>query len=615
MPLLPGETLNKRYRIVSLLGEGAYGAVYRGWDLVDLRDVAVKEYLNTTAVITRRFRKEASRLTKLSHPQLPAVIDHFFLEDAGQYLVSEYIDGESLRDLISDYGRLPTDLIIEWLQAVCGPLNYLHGKNQLHLNVKPANVRVTPTGEVILVDTGLPGLGIGVGTTGFSPPEQQGQNAVSVVSDIYGLGATLYTLLTCQNPPDSLHRESGLEELIPAREINPDVEPYLSVVASRAMDLRPDVRFESAGEFAQALERPIGKPNQITELVRRTEPSMPPAEEPQVPRRRRRQIEQRTILGLAAVLLIFIGVAIGLGLANRSPDVQEGRIAATETLESMVVAALTEITTLTPTPRPSATPVPTPVPFVDEKTSARMVYVPAGLFRMGNDGADPDEAPFHRVRLDAYFIDEFEVTNSQYALCVEEGECAAPDRLGATLYQNYYRDLAFDDYPVIFVNWFHAEAYCTWRGARLPTEAEWERAAAYDAEQGIRYDYPWGDEFNGEMVNFCDANCPIENRDIAFDDGYGDTAPVGTYPEGISPSNTLDMSGNVMEWVSDWYDSNYYRSSTDTNPQGPLEGEFKALRGGSWLSSRDEVRASGRSSFHPTVSRANLGFRCAMTVQ
>ena len=192
MPLLPGETLNKRYRIVSLLGEGAYGAVYRGWDLVDLRDVAVKEYLNTTAVITRRFRKEASRLTKLSHPQLPAVIDHFFLEDAGQYLVSEYIDGESLKDLISDYGRLPTDLIIEWLQAVCEPLNYLHGKNQLHLNVKPANVRVTPTGEVILVDTGLPGLGIGVGTTGFSPPEQQDQNAVSVVSDIYGLGATLF---------------------------------------------------------------------------------------------------------------------------------------------------------------------------------------------------------------------------------------------------------------------------------------------------------------------------------------------------------------------------------------------------------------------------------------
>ena len=315
------------------------------------------------------------------------------------------------------------------------------------------------------------------------------------------------------------------------------------------------------------------------------------------------------------MLLIFIDIAIGLTLANRSPEVQDGQIAVTATIESMVVAALTEITTVTPTPRPSSTPIPTPEPHIDEKTGARMVYIPAGLFRMGNDSGEPDEAPFHRVRLDAFFIDEYEVTNSQYALCVEAGECAAPDRLGATLYQNYYRDLTFDDYPVIFVNWFHAQTYCAWRDARLPTEAEWERAAGFDANQGIRLNYPWGDEFNGEFLNYCDVNCPIADRDPTFDDGFGDTAPIGSYPEGMSPASIYDMSGNVMEWVSDWYDSDYYDISTDTNPQGPLEGEFKSLRGGSWLSSPDEVRISGRSSFHPTVSRANLGFRCAMAVQ
>ncbi len=615
MPLLPGEILNKRYRIVSLLGEGAYGAVYRAWDLVDHLDVAVKEYLSTSIDIEQRFRKEAARLAKLHHPQLPDVRDYFHLEDTGQYLISDYVDGVSLGKLIIDYGRLPTDLIIDWLQSACKPLTYLHQKNQLHLNIKPDNICVTPEGDVMLVDTGLPGLGTGIGSSGFASPEQQAQGDVSELSDIYGMGATLYTLLTCQKPPDSLHRESGLEEIIPAREVNPDVEPYLSVVASRAMALRPDVRFESAGELAQALERPIGRPDQITDHVRRTEPAAPLAPAPQVAVKRRRQIEQRTILGLAAILLIFIGVAIGVGLANRSPEVREARIAATETLESMVVAALTEITTLTPTTRPTATPIPTPPPFVDEKTEARMIFIPGGLFRMGNDSADLDEAPFHRVRLDPYFIDEFEVTNGQYALCVEEGECAAPDRLGATLYQNYYRDLAFQDYPVIFVNWFHAQSYCAWRGARLPTEAEWERAAGFDVSQGVRYVYPWGDEFDGELVNYCDVNCPIADRDAAFDDGYGDTAPAGTYPDGISPVNIFDMSGNVMEWVSDWYDADYYQFSTDTNPQGPLDGEFKALRGGSWLSNQDEVRVSGRSSFHPTVARANLGFRCAMMVQ
>jgi len=613
VPLLPAEILLGRYRIVNLLGEGQYGAVYRAWDQIDKQDVAVKEYLSSSVDVQRQFRAEATRLAKLKHPQLPVVRDHFHLEEVGQYLISDFVEGVSLGELIKEYGRLPTDLIISWLQSACKPLTYLHENNQLHLNVKPDNIRLTPQGEIILVDTGLPGLGIGVGTSGFAPPEQQAQIAVSAASDIYGLGAALYAMLTCQRPPDSLHRESGLEELIPARELNPDVEPYLSIVASRAMDLRPDVRFESPGEFALALERPIGRPDQSFAGLKRTEPAVPAAPVPRVPRKARRQIEQRTIFGLAAILLIFVGVAIGLGLASRSPAIQEGRIGATETIESIVIAALTEITTLTPTSRPSSTPIPTPAPLIDDKTEARMIFVPGGQFRMGNDAADPDEAPFHRVRLDPYFIDEYEVTNSQYAICVEEGECDPPNRRGATLYQSYYGEPAFEDYPVIFVSWFQAQAFCAWRGGRLPTEAEWERAASFDVQQGIRHIYPWGDEFDGELLNFCDVNCPDADRDVAFDDGFGDTAPVGSYQEGRSPINIFDVSGNVMEWVSDWYDSDYYQFSTDTNPQGPLEGEFKALRGGSWLSSMDEARTTGRSSYHPTVSRANLGFRCAMT--
>jgi formylglycine-generating enzyme required for sulfatase activity len=614
MPLLPGGILNRRYRIVNLLAEGPYGAVYRAWDLRDERDVAVKEYLDASAETQRLFRAEAARLADLRHPQLAPVRDHFALEDTGQYLISDYIDGIDLRRLLDQYGLLPSDLIIGWLQAVCRPLGYLHEKKQLHLNLKPANIRVTPPGEVFLVDTGLPGLGVTLGTSGYGSPEQQLQGRVSSASDIYGLGATLYTLLTGEVPPDALRRESGLEVMRPAREANPDVEPYLSVVASRAMDLRPEVRFESVADFAQALERPTGRPVHPSPGARRSPPAAPQGPPPRLPASPRRQIEQRTIWALLGLLLLSVGVGIGVTLAGRTPEAEEAQVAATATIRSQVIAALTAITTLTPTAAASPTPFPTPEPLVDEKTGARMIYIASGIFRMGADDAEPNEAPSHIVRLDAFYIDETEVTNAQYAVCVAEGVCRPPDRPGATYHPAYFGDARYDDYPVIFVNWNHAREFCTWREARLPTEAEWERAASFDPFAGIKYRYPWGDEFDGARLNFCDVNCPRDDRDVDFDDGHRDTAAVGSYPEGRTPLGLFDMSGNVMEWVNDWYDSRYYRGSTDTNPLGPLNGEFRTIRGGSWLAAAEDVRTTSRTSFEPSVSRANLGFRCAMTV-
>jgi formylglycine-generating enzyme required for sulfatase activity len=613
MPLLPDEILNKRYRIASLMAEGAYGAVYQAWDLVDRREVAVKEYLDPSPEIQKLFRSEAVRLSRLKHAQLPEVRDHFCLEETGQYLVSEFIHGVDLRQLLDQYGPLPSDLIIAWLQAACRPLGYLHDQKQLHLDVKPANLRIRPDGELFLVDTGLAGLGVSAGRGGYASPEQQMSGQVTTASDIYGLGATLYTLLADKEPPDALRRESGLEILVPAREVNPDVEPYLSIAASRAMDLRPEVRYESAADFARALERPVGRPALTTAEPRRSTRGQAQAAPPVRPRPTRKQIEQRTILGLAAILVLLGGVVIGLILASQGPTAQEEQVAVTATLRSQVIAALTAITTVTPTPAPSATPIPTPAPLVDEKTGARMIYVPAGIFRMGNDESEPDEAPSHIVRLDAYFIDEMEVSNGQYAQCVAAGECEPPGRTNATLHPAYYGDPAYDDYPVIFVDWNEARDFCAWREARLPSEAEWERAAGFDPEMGIKYTYPWGDIFDGTLLNFCDVNCPQEDRNTDYDDGHADTSPVGSYPDGRSPLGLYDMAGNIMEWVGDWYDPRAYEVSADTNPLGPLEGEFKAIRGGSWLSSEDEVRVSGRGSYDPSVRRAHLGFRCAAT--
>ena len=377
-------------------------------------------------------------------------------------------------------------------------------------------------------------------------------------------------------PPQALSRESGLANLIPAREVNPDVEPYLSLVAARAMTIRADARYESTTSFAQALNRPIGHPTPLPsdELRRTAVPGPLVAPSPVLTPTRRKQIEQRTIWGLTAVLILLIAI-IGL-FSLAGPNEPEAVEAATATVESVVIAALTAIApTSTPLPPPTEAPTPTPEPLITE-TGARMLFMPSGVFRIGNDEGENDEQPSQLVRLNPFFIDETEVTNGQYAQCVEAGACEPPRSPNATYHDTYYGSTAFVDYPVLFVNWYDAETFCEWREARLPSEAEWEKAASFDPVQQLKLRYPWGEAFDGAKLNFCDTNCPGEARDPAFDDGHRDTAPVGSYGDGRSPIGIYDMSGNVMEWVNDWYDFRAYQDISDTNPLGPIEGQFKS---------------------------------------
>jgi len=244
------------------------------------------------------------------------------------------------------------------------------------------------------------------------------------------------------------------------------------------------------------------------------------------------------------------------------------------------------------------------------------VYVPAGEFIMGSDdkeakrtiegGRAYPEIPVNIVYLDGYWIDKYEVTNRQYALCVDAGVCEPPFATYSFTRPTYYGDPEYDNYPVIWVDWFRARTYCEWAGRRLPTEAEWEKAAR--GTDGRKY--PWGnDPLTGERANFCDIDCPRTFANPIFDDGFPETAPVGSFPAGASPYGAMDMSGNVWEWTASLI-RDYPYDATDGREDMESGGE-RVWRGGPWSNGVWWMRSAVRYRSVPTYMHYSLGFRCA----
>jgi formylglycine-generating enzyme required for sulfatase activity len=288
---------------------------------------------------------------------------------------------------------------------------------------------------------------------------------------------------------------------------------------------------------------------------------------------RRAQAARATATAQAQVARVTATAQAQVARVTATAQAQDAR--ATATAQAPIVRATMEAMGLDPSA------------IID---GALLVFVPAGEFTMGSDDGNSDEQPAHTVYLDAFAIDRTEVTNAQYARCVQAGACRPPGSSSSYTRANYFADPRYADHPVIYVSWDDARAYCAWAGRRLPTEAEWEKAAR--GTDGRTY--PWGDEWDASKANTSEA-------------GPGDTTPVGAYPQGASPYGALDMAGNVWEWVADWYGEDYYRESPGENPLGPASGTNRVVRGGSWATFSGSLAPPTVTGSPQTIATAMWG--------
>ncbi|MBI2506199.1 MAG: SUMF1/EgtB/PvdO family nonheme iron enzyme [Candidatus Latescibacteria bacterium] len=266
-------------------------------------------------------------------------------------------------------------------------------------------------------------------------------------------------------------------------------------------------------------------------------------------------------------------------------------------------------------------------PQTKAKTTPEMVLIPAGEFLMGGEKADLEgfaksnylnyeaEYPRHQVKLSAYYLDKYEVTNAQYQeflAYLEQHQDTSMNHPGQPADQDHLQhyineQMTADNQPATGLNWFDAYAYCKWVGKRLPTEAEWEYAARGPTEAYRRY--PWGNEAVNED-GIWRANIRPEQGWGA--DGFRYTAPVGSFPDGVSPFGIMDMAGNAEEWVYDWLDASYYRNSQGAqDPQGPADGHNKVIKGGSFGTDPIHIRIATKLYGAPEVKSEMQGCRCA----
>ncbi len=607
-----GQSLG-RYQILEQLGEGGMATVYKAYDTRLDRYVAIKVIRNDLFGPTllermlKRFEREAKALAKLSHPNIVKVLD-YGEHNGAPYLVLEYLPGGTLKGQVM--GKpIPWQEAVRLLLPIAGALDYAHEQKIIHRDVKPANILLTEKGQPMLSDFGiakilemkeeftLTGSGTGIGTPEYMAPEQGMGREVDARTDIYSLGIVLYELVTGRKPytadtPMAVVLKHMTDPLPRPRQYIADLPDIVERVLLKALAKDPQDRYSKISEFADALEN--------ADQSRKTANTQPntPTSSTNLTQLLQKKNLNRLWLAFGVVGIVFTGVLIGwLARGDKTTEVPPNT-----TPSSTSIPINTTIPSVTINPTATRTPFPTATPKLDIGSTMTgndgmtLLYVPAGEFTMGSETGKDEEKPIHTIYLDGFWIDQTEVTNRQYALCVTAGQCISPNETDSSLRSIYYGNSEFDDYPVIYVNWNMAKTYCEWAGRRLPTEAEWEKAARGMDERT----YPWGEDISCNEANY-------DPKDSCF----GDTTIAGNFTSGESPYGVYDMAGNVWEWVSDWYSETYYQDSPLSNPLGPDSGQYRVLRGGSFDSSTSGVRTTNRYRYEPTYTLLSIGFRCA----
>ena len=547
------------------------------------------------------------------------------------------------------------------------PGNILFDKEDQPILTDFGIAKVLETDEATLTGTGL---GVGTPEY-MAPEQWQGKTSAATDQYALGVvlyelitGRKPYAADT----PAAVAIMQATEPLSPPSKIVSGIPERVEKVLYKALARNPEDRYENMGEFALALrglmaeaetaepilpqkdtqkQEPTYAPqaSSSSEGITRDALDATPVEAMETASKSKRELPKWVPwAGLGIIGLAIIGLAIGIGgnLVDLGKG-GEGPLAMLATETATATATVTPTVTKTATPTKTATVTPTPEPtlgvgstLVNEKDGAEMVYVPAGEFLMGSSDEDINwileqswcsncerdwflnEQPEHDVYLDKYWIYKYEVTNTQFAAFLNaegnQGEgiftwfTEIPGQGKIQLQgSDWVVDSGYADHPVVSVNWYGAQAYCEWAGGRLPTEAEWEKAAK-GADGRI---FSWGDtDITGLKANYCDVNCDLSWKDSNQDDGYKKTAPVGSFSAGASPYGALNMAGNVWEWVADLYVEDYYISSPLTNPTGPGSGNDRVLRGGSWYFGVISLHASSRDGADPINSWDFAGFRC-----
>ncbi len=496
----------------------------------------------------------------------------------------------------------------------------------------------------------------GIGTAEYAPLEQYGANFghTDARSDIYSLGATLYHLLTGRAPLPVHERLANARSFAAPRALNPDISTHAEAVVLKAMEIYPQSRFQSAAEMKQALVPPAppraispemaGRVGRSLDVVAPMPYTLPPRA-PDVNKRRGPPAWLVAGLGLGIIAFILLAsvVALALYLSGRAasppasiialttatrlarPTVSQGPAAQVEyptappvlatalpatpsirapvATSSSVQPSATGVASAVPAVRTIAAPAPSPLssPLAPADSA---ISIPAGDFWMGKVDADTmtaaDENPGHLVFVSAFWIDKYEVSNGQYFKCVEAGKCQVPAGAFSPQSQNEaYGKPGMEEFPVVTVSQYMASDYCKWVGKRLPTEAEWEKAARGNTQ----WVFPWGNQWDGYRANA----------------GKNETGPevITSYPNGCSPYGVCNVVGNVAEWIADNYGSTWYFDSTTKNlvrdpvfwSQSPAP-QFN-VRGGSFRSPTADARVSKRSSAKGENNQMHdVGFRC-----